>query len=285
MSSYRGRFAPSPTGPLHFGSLFAALVSYLEARRNSGTWLVRIEDIDPLREAPGASQQIIETLEAHHLFSDEPIVFQSAHSAEYESLLTKLDLRKAIFYCPCSRKYLATNGGRHNEACLRQSVDKQNCAQKFRNTEELYYWHDGMQGEHSYKLDDDFVLKRKESFYAYQLAVVNDDHRQNITHVVRGYDLLFSTPMQLALYQALDYKPPEFSHFPVLSAKGQKLSKQNHAKAVSSLQAKENLSCIFRLLGIEISSKCLSIPQMLETAIEHWNPKVLSRVKELPSPY
>ncbi len=284
MSSYRGRFAPSPTGPLHFGSLFAALVSYLDAKKNQGAWLLRIEDIDPLREIPGASRHIIETLEAHHLFWDEPICYQSKQSAHYERLLGQLEARHAVFRCPCSRKQLTANHGQHTEHCQRQCSSIEHYALKFRKTDSPYSWHDRLQGRLSLALEDDFVLKRKEGYYAYQLAVVNDDHQHNITHVVRGYDLLSSTPMQLALYSALQFSPPCFGHFPILCNKGQKLSKQNHAKAINNLDALSNLKHALSLLQLDAAASERSIPLMLKAAIEQWNPTRLFRCKKLVSP-
>jgi glutamyl-Q tRNA(Asp) synthetase len=284
MSAYRGRFAPSPTGPLHFGSLFAALVSYLEAKNHQGKWLVRIEDIDPLREMSGASELIISTLDAHQLYWDEEISYQSNNASQYEALLERLQQEGAVFRCPCSRKQLAENGGQHSQACRDQAANLENYALKFRKTNYLYEWLDGFQGAQYFRLNDDFVLKRKEGFYAYQLAVVNDDYQQGITHVVRGHDLLDSTPMQLALYKALNIEAPVFSHFPVLCLKGQKLSKQNYAKAVDDAQAVNNLRSALRLLKLEKAAKETSIAHMLKTAIELWDPKTLHGATQFVSP-
>lgn len=284
MNSYRGRFAPSPTGPLHFGSLFAALVSYLDAKKNQGLWLLRIEDIDPLREIPHASDLIIETLKAHQLYWDEDVSYQSGNSDQYESLLSQLSQKRAIFRCPCSRKQLNLNQGQHSQECLNQSTNMSDFALKFRKTNTSYKWLDRFQGAQSFELQDDFVLKRKEGFYAYQLAVVNDDIAQGITHVVRGFDLLDSTPMQLALYTTLSVTPPNFAHFPILSSKGQKLSKQNHAKAIDNKEAFNNLRSALRLLNLDSASKQATIPLMLKSAIEQWNPKTVSNIKEMTSP-
>ena len=281
MTPYRGRFAPSPTGPLHFGSLFAALVSYLDAKKNTGAWLLRIEDIDPLREIVGASELIIDALEAHHLFWDEEVYYQSRHSEGYEQTITQLEQADAIFRCPCSRKQLISRDGRHIEACERQQ-STQSYALKFRQTLIDYYWQDTLQGEQSACLSDDFVLKRKEGFYAYQLAVVSDDITQAISHVVRGYDLLSSTPMQLALYKTLKKPPPDFAHFPVISNAGQKLSKQNLAKAIDPLKAKENLAQILKLLDMDAAASEKTIARMLSTAIELWPPLTLVKQREIP---
>ena len=284
MSSYRGRFAPSPTGPLHFGSLFAALVSYLDAKNNSGTWLLRIEDIDSLREAPGASTSIIRTLEAHHLIWDEEIVYQSTRSFQYDQLLKQLEAKEVVFRCPCSRKLLYENHGEHTDICKQQAHDISNYALKFRKNDTSYQWLDEFQGQQTVKLHDDFVLKRKEGFYAYQLAVVNDDYQQGITHVIRGYDLLESTPMQLALYAALDINPPIFSHFPVLCTNGQKLSKQNHAEAVDDGNAQNNIKLALSLLGLDTAAKEDNLSKMLRTAAELWKPSCLKGQQEIISP-
>jgi glutamyl-Q tRNA(Asp) synthetase len=276
MNAYRGRFAPSPTGPLHFGSLFAALISYLDAKAHQGSWLLRLEDIDPLREQAGASEQIVEALKAHHLYWDEDIVFQSAHSANYENALSRLSKTQDTFACPCSRRQLIEAHGRHSEACLNQTTKPQAYAIKFKHTHNEYPWLDVFQGQQSATLDEDFVLKRKEGFYAYQLAVVCDDIEQNITHIIRGYDLLASTPMQLALYKALGTSPPIFGHFPVINHQGQKLSKQNHARAIDNTLARSNLSHALDLLQLGQAAREGSIDKMLQTAIETWQPTVLN---------
>lgn len=282
MSVYRGRFAPSPTGLLHFGSLFAAVVSYLEARRHQGEWLIRIEDIDPLREQAHAKQAIIQSLEAHGLVSDQTIIFQSERSRVYESALRKLCTAKLAFRCPCSRKYLETHHGVHQLACQQQSTSDQACAIKFKSNTKSYIWQDEFQGRQAHTLNEDFVLKRKEGFYAYQLAVVCDDIEQNISHVIRGYDLLDSTPMQLALYEAFNKPAPTFGHFPVISSlAGQKLSKQNLAPALDDQAALSNLLAVLRAAGIQLKTRVSTCKQALDQATLSWNHRYLSAKSEL----
>lgn len=281
MTIYRGRFAPSPTGALHFGSLFAAVVSYLEARANGGEWIIRIEDIDPLREEPDAADSIIETLAAHGLRSDAPILYQSTRYAAYHSAIGQLIQDGYAFLCPCSRKYLIEHKGQHSAACQRQNFIDSKIAIKFKANNTTYSWHDEFHGFLNSPLIEDFVLKRKEGFYAYQLAVVCDDIYQGITHVVRGYDLLDSTPMQLALYQAFNQSPPFFGHFPVITALGQKLSKQNKATPIRKSLALENLLCVFSAMNLSLPRSPKSCEQALELAIQCWDNTFLRKKSEL----
>lgn len=287
MPVYRGRFAPSPTGPLHFGSLFAAVISYLEARYHHGEWLVRIEDVDPLREQKNASKKILDTLNCHGLLSDSPVIYQSSRSELYQNTLEQLQKTNYAFMCPCSRKYLHEHHGLHKSACISRKLDSAEYAIKFRidqspQDQNTFIWNDGFQGLQTHHLSEDFVLKRKEGFYAYQLAVVCDDIAQNITHVVRGYDLLESTPMQLALYKALNSTAPEFTHFPVIAFQnGQKLSKQNKAPAVNNQLALENLFTVFSLLNIKLKSTPDNCKNALNEALENWDTTFLTGKSEL----
>lgn len=284
MSSYRGRFAPSPTGPLHFGSLFAAVISYLHAKANHGIWLVRIEDLDPPRESPAAKSAILETLRAHGLHSDEPILLQSLRSAYYEQCLERIRHKGQSYRCPCSRQQLSKSNGQHSAACLAQEVVTQH-AVRFRSHQELHSWNDLFMGQHALAIQDDFVLKRKEGLYAYQLAVVCDDIAQGITHVVRGSDLLDSTPMQLALYHTMDTQPPKFGHFPVIvDGSGQKLSKQAHAPAINNANACQNLLEIFALLGLEITAPNGAPSELLRQATHQWSDSLILPVMSLPEP-
>ncbi|MFD2230793.1 tRNA glutamyl-Q(34) synthetase GluQRS [Alkalimarinus sediminis] len=277
-SIYRGRFAPSPTGPLHFGSLVAALASFLDARHNNGQWLVRIEDIDPLREVPGASSDILHTLESHHLCWDETICYQSQRSSAYELTIDQLKAKGHTYYCPCSRKTLTTNQGVHSPECNPAAPSKLlPCATRFRATNHRFHWHDLLLGPQSYlasEQSDDFVIKRKEGFYAYQLAVVCDDIEQNITHIVRGSDLLDSTPPQLALYDALTVKPPQFGHIPViLNSSGQKLSKQNLAPSINNSQVSQNLKQALSALNQPLPQALCNAPaeEIINWAITNWS--------------
>ena len=253
--SYRGRFAPSPTGPLHFGSLVAALASYLEARSQGGQWFIRIEDLDPLREPPEATGQILASLEAHGLFPDEPVRFQSRRHEAYQHAIDSLLENGFAYRCQCSRKELQANGGRHPNHCRsRNSINHdQPYAIRFALEDEDCHWQDLLLGPQRQQVKaelDDPVILRKEGFYAYQLAVVVDDIDQGITDVVRGSDLLGMTAQQQQIYRALDATVPKWLHIPViLNEQGQKLSKQTHAPALDNAKPVDNLFNALAALG------------------------------------
>lgn len=280
-SRYRGRFAPSPTGPLHFGSLVTAVASYLEARSRNGTWLVRIEDLDPLRESPEATQQILASLDAHGLHSDEPVRFQSERHAHYRKLIDQLLDRRLAYRCACSRKQLREHGGRHPEHCREGHArpGDRPFAVRFALHDEQSEWLDQLLGPQTQTVHaelDDPVILRKEGFYAYQLAVVADDVDQGITHVVRGSDLLDMTAQQQQIYRALGASPPHWMHIPVIvNAEGQKLSKQNHAPALDDQIAKDNLKQALAALGQDLSllPKAADIDTLLSRASANWAPE------------
>ncbi len=278
---YRGRFAPSPTGPLHFGSLVTAVASFLEARRHGGTWLVRIEDLDPLRESPEATQRILASLDAHGLHSDEPVHFQSERHAHYQNLINQLLDKGQAYRCACSRKQLREHGGRHPEHCREGHArpDGRPFAVRFALHDEQSQWRDQLLGPQTQTVQaelDDPVILRKEGFYAYQLAVVADDIDQGITHVVRGSDLLDMTAQQQQIYRALGASPPHWMHIPViLNAEGQKLSKQNHAPALDDEIAQDNLKQALAALGQDLRrlSGAPDIDTLLNRAAANWAPE------------
>ncbi len=275
---YRGRFAPSPTGPLHFGSLVAALASYLEARSHHGQWLVRIEDLDPLREPVEATGQILNSLEAHGLFSDEPVRFQSKRHDAYQAAIDDL-LRQGLAYrCACSRKELQQHGGRHPHDC-RNHPDRPTdrpSAVRFALTDEQNQWQDLLLGAQLQTVRaelDDPVILRKEGFYAYQLAVVVDDIDQGITDVVRGSDLLEMTAQQTQIYRALGAQPPRWLHVPVIvNEQGQKLSKQSHAPALDDDRPADNLRQALTALGQQPAETLAgaSVEAILDWGVQHW---------------
>jgi glutamyl-Q tRNA(Asp) synthetase len=278
MTRYRGRFAPSPTGPLHYGSLLAAVISYLDAKSSNGDWLVRIEDIDGPRTQPNADKSILACLSSHGLISDFPTTYQSKHYARYEIALGKLQETGFTYRCPCSRMELAENQN-HSPRCISQDIEGLDCAIKFRATNKSFNWQDGIYGAHEAVINRDFVLKRKDGLYAYQLAVVVDDIEQQITQVIRGADLVESTPMQLALYDALGFAPPIYSHFPLMTnEQGQKLSKQNLSPSVNNHFAVENIREIVRLLGIEPLSEQHCCKAILTDASKRWSRSQLSSI-------
>ncbi|NWO08017.1 MAG: tRNA glutamyl-Q(34) synthetase GluQRS [Alteromonadaceae bacterium] len=252
---YRGRFAPSPTGPLHFGSLVTALASWLEARAAGGDWLVRIEDLDPLREPPEATGQILHSLECHGLTPDEPVRYQSQRHPAYQTAIDQLLADGNAYYCRCSRKQLKTNHGYHPAHCRQGKTVPGDtpCAVRFALHDEHSRWHDELLGWQAQTVQaelDDPVLLRKEGFFAYQLAVVVDDIHQGITHVVRGSDLQPMTAQQQQIFRALGAQPPHWLHIPVLlNEGGQKLSKQAHAPALDDSRPCANLVAALDALG------------------------------------
>ncbi len=241
---YRGRFAPSPSGYLHFGSLVSALGSYLDAKSRGGQWFVRMEDLDTARNVPGAESGILRTLEDFGLAWDGPVLRQSERLAHYEAALADLLAQGLAYPCGCSRRDLHTHEAaapaepRYPGRC-RQGLPPGKTIRSFRyKTNEIEYsFHDRLYGFFRQRVDEavgDFVVRRADGPFAYQLAVVVDDAAQGITDVVRGADLLDSTPRQIALQQALGFVTPQYLHLPLVrNAQGEKLSKQTRAPAVT----------------------------------------------------
>jgi glutamyl-Q tRNA(Asp) synthetase len=251
--TYTGRFAPSPTGPLHLGSLLAAVASFIDARHNRGRWLVRIEDVDGPRVVRGAADRILRTLEAHGLHWDEPPILQSARTAAYESALDALAAQGHVFYCQCSRRELRglpTYPGRCRG--VRQAPPRSHAIRLHVPAGRLSF-EDLVQGWFSQRVDEavgDFVLRRRDGIYAYQLAVVVDDAWQGVTRVVRGADLLDNTPRQMLLADRLQLSKLEYAHVPIIvDRNGAKLSKQTLATAVDDRAAGPNLYTALELLG------------------------------------
>ncbi len=259
---YRGRFAPSPTGPLHLGSLVAATASYLQALHHDGDWLLRIEDIDPPREVAGATERIIETLDRHGFRWSGDILYQSSRLNEYRRVVEQLLADGHAYCCRCSRQQIA-HGSRRGPAgliypgtCRNAELDPEGqYAVRLRTKDVEVGFIDMAQGPYRIRLESelgDFVIRRRDGLFAYNLAVVIDDHAQGITEVVRGTDLLALTPAQLWLQQILGLPHPGYLHVPlVTNAQGQKLSKQTGAKAVDDHRAGRNLVDALRFLGLE----------------------------------
>ena len=252
LAPYRGRFAPSPTGDLHFGSLLAAFGSWLLARHAHGTWLVRIEDVDPPREVAGASQRQLDALDAFGLRSDEPVVRQSQRGALYQAALSRLLEAGHAFECHCSRGDLAARGGIHR-ACVAKSRRPDPAIRLRVPDGTVVEYEDELQGAQRQDLAKDvgdFVLRRTEGYWAYQLAVVVDDAAQGITDVVRGADLLDSTPRQIYLQRVLGLPSPRHAHLPlVVDEAGRKLSKSDAALPVRSDTPLPALRAAWRALG------------------------------------
>ena len=278
MTNYTGRFAPSPTGLLHIGSLIGAVASYLDARANNGKWLVRMEDLDPPREMPGAADAILQSLQDHGLHWDGEVLWQSQRLQAYQHTIEQLLANKQAFYCTCSRSDLQGSNGIYpghcrgtqsppiGESAIRLQVD--NCEISF---------DDGIQGRFSQQLQrevGDFVLKRKDGLFAYQLAVVVDDANQQINHVVRGSDLLDSTPRQIFLQRQLGITTPHYTHIPVITnQQGQKLSKQTFAQAIDADNACHNLLAALDFLQQPLPpEECRQTPgDILRWAQQHWS--------------
>lgn len=238
--NYVGRFAPSPTGLLHFGSLLAALASYLDARANDGDWLLRIEDLDPPREHAGACASFPTTLEAFGLYWDGELTYQSERHAYYQDALQRLLENGDAYRCGCSRKQLLERSGStvYDGYCIEKSPSPdKDAAIRVRCPDTATRFLDLIQGPQTFDLPNtagDFVVFRKDGLFAYQLAVVVDDYLQGITHVVRGSDLLPETPKQIHLQDLLGIDPPRYAHIPVAAnSDGQKLSKQTYATALN----------------------------------------------------
>jgi len=291
VSLYRGRFAPSPTGLLHFGSLVTALCSYLDTRQHQGRWLLRIEDVDPQREQKGASDLILTALERYHLYWDEHVLYQRQRGAVYEEHCQHLLSEKRAFYCTCSRSTLGEPGQIYPGHCRHQfSLPSTSAAIRFRVDNTELCFNDQLQGPYCQILErdvGDFIIKRKELYYAYQLAVIVDDHHQGITHVVRGIDLLDNTPRQIALLRVFGYPEPKYAHVPlVVNAAGQKLSKQNLALPISLDDVRPTLLLALRALKLNPPQELLSnsMDDIMRWAEKHWNTSLLANQRHLPCP-
>jgi glutamyl-Q tRNA(Asp) synthetase len=254
-NSYVGRFAPSPTGPLHFGSLVAALGSCLDARANSGKWLLRIDDIDPPREQPGAADGILHSLEQFGFAWDDAVLLQSTRHEAYRAALGKLRNLGLTFFCTCSRKQIATEGDMVYPGTCRDRMRDPSGEYSIRLRVEAdeTVFDDLIQGSCAQNLRSDvgdFVLLRRDGFYSYHLACAEDDAFQGVTRVVRGADLLDSTPRQIHLQNLLGLPTPSYAHLPVaLNDSGQKLSKQNLARALDPERRQQLLWQALQFLG------------------------------------
>ena len=284
-TDYIGRFAPSPTGLLHIGSLLTALASYADARANRGKWLVRMEDLDPPREMPGAAAHILHTLEAFGFEWDGEVVWQSRRHSLYRDALGRLKEKGLLYPCYCSRKdwqaaaAQGADGFVYNGRCRRPEdrphTDKPP-AWRIRVNDETIGFDDGIVGHYAQNLArdiGDFVLLRADGFWAYQLAVVADDADQGITHIIRGQDLLVSTPRQIYLQRCLGFATPHYAHLPLLVNKhGQKWSKQTLAPALDENNKEQLLRQVLEYLNLPPAPEVSRPQALLSWAIEHWQP-------------
>jgi glutamyl-Q tRNA(Asp) synthetase len=294
----RGRFAPSPTGPLHFGSLIAAIGSYLEAKAQGGQWLVRIEDIDPPRERPGAADSILRTLEAFGFEWDGPVTYQSRRTDLYEAAIATLGTRGAIFHCGCSRRGIAEQGRLAPDGAV---VYPGTCrggpprgrkpwALRVRTEARWIEIDDPIQGRYGQDVDrdvGDFVIRRADGCFTYQLAVVVDDADQGITQVVRGCDLLDSTPRQIYLQGLLELPTPRYAHLPVVvDARGDKLSKRTGAMPLDPAHPSPTLAAGLGVLGHAPPAELRRAPaaELWAWARGAWRLEVAPRQRAVPLP-
>ena len=297
MSDYRGRFAPSPTGPLHFGSLVAAVASYLEARAHGGEWLVRMEDLDKPREIPGAATGILRTLEACGMRWDGPVVYQSTRNEMYDAALARLRETGRVYPCACTRREIADSaidgidGPVYPGTCRNGlAVNKTARAWRVDTRDTLIEYEDCIQGPQRQHLENDvgdFVLLRADGVFAYQLAVVVDDADQGITEVVRGADLLDSTPRQIYLQRLLGAPTPRYCHVPVaVNERGEKLSKQTLAAPVDDARPLPALVNALRFLGQQPPDNLADTTpgEFWQWALGHWQLARIPRRRTSPLP-
>ncbi len=295
LPQYRGRFAPSPTGPLHFGSLAAAVGSYLDARHHHGIWLVRMEDLDVPRCVPGAADDILRTLEAFGLHWDGEVIHQSRRDAAYEATLQRLKDSGAVYPCCCTRREIADSAlhgidGMVYPGTCRNGVPagREGRAWRVRTDNCPVEFDDPLQGLQSQRLESeigDFVVKRADGLFAYQLAVVVDDAFQNITHVVRGADLLHSTPRQIYLQRLLGFATPAYMHLPIaVNAQSEKLSKQTLAPAIATDDVIMALIAVLEFLGQQLATELRqgSVEEILNWAVGNWRPERMRGVQQIP---
>jgi glutamyl-Q tRNA(Asp) synthetase len=289
--SYIGRFAPSPTGPLHIGSLATAVASFLHARQAAGSWLLRIENIDPPREIPGAADEILRTLEAYELLWDGPVVFQSARRATYEAACSRLLNTGLAFHCSCTRSALRTDNdgaiGPYPGTCRAKTGDEHATAVRVRVEPGTEQFTDGVQGPIETKLNEttgDYLIWRRDGLPAYHLAVVVDDAEQQVTTVVRGVDLLDSTAVHLHLQRTLGLPAPAYFHVPVVvNADGQKLSKQTGAAPISRSEPHRVAATVLDILGARIPHELRGAPprELWAWGTAHWRIDGLRGCREL----
>jgi len=280
-SHYIGRFAPSPSGELHFGSLIAALGSYLQARAQRGIWRVRIEDIDPPREVPGAAETILRQLEHYGLHWDGEVLWQSRRHEAYREVLARLHREGLSYFCTCARARIQSVGGFYDGHCRTLNHGPANAAVRMLLRQPVLEFTDRLRGRivaEEKLAREDFIIHRRDGLFAYNLAVVVDDHFQGVTEIVRGADLIVPTVRHLSLYQQLGWPTPEYVHLPLaLNEQGDKLSKQNHAPALPEGDPRPVLIRALQFMNQDVTKEWqdLSLETLLEKAVANWS---LSRV-------
>ena len=284
---YVGRFAPSPTGPLHFGSLITAVASYCDARAHGGLWHVRIEDTDIPRIYPGSEEHILQSIDAFQFEPDSEIIFQKDRLNIYEDVIQQLHQNDLVYACQCTRKILGSNHI-YVGTCRDLELPFKDQAIRLKVSDQNICFEDRLQGQHCSNLHNelgDFVLKRRDGIINYQLAVVVDDYLQGVTHVVRGADLLDNTERQIWLARLLHYPELKYMHLPLaMNDQGQKLSKQNMAQALDLSHPSELLQQALSALNQPIVE--LDTPSnMLKQAIAQWNIQHIPKTTELSGIY
>ncbi len=287
---YCGRFAPSPTGPLHFGSLVAAVGSFLDARSHGGKWLLRMEDLDPPREMAGAADAILGTLDAYGLHWDGPVIYQSARQALYKEALARLEDAGQLYPCGCSRSDIAKAlppgkpPGFYTGTCSSGlPAGREAASIRVRVADITISFVDRLQGKQQQRLAEtsgDFILRRADGLFAYQLAVVVDDAEQGITDIVRGADLLDSTCKQIYLQQLLGLPTPDYMHLPIaVNASGEKLSKQTRALPVNSQHRSQTLCSALKFLGqpLDQGLENAAVGDIWQWAHAHWSTAALPK--------
>ena len=281
---YIGRFAPSPSGLLHIGSLVAALASYLDAKANKGLWYVRMEDLDPPRESPAAASHILSTLEQLKLLWDGEVLYQSQRHDAYKSTIDSLNKQQLIYPCTCSRKLIQANKGKYPGTCrnnIESDIKSSNSAYSLRclSPTNTINFTDLFQGKQHLSSQGDFIVKRKDELYAYQLAVVVDDAHQNINHVIRGIDLMSSSANQIHLQTLLGFPTPNYGHIPIIINKqGQKLSKQHFASPLDLNNPEKLILIALQYLNQEPDSELshCSLQDILNWGVDNWTPQNLA---------
>ncbi|EGM79452.1 glutamyl-queuosine tRNA(Asp) synthetase [Rheinheimera sp. A13L] len=281
--AYRGRFAPSPSGPLHFGSLIAAVGSYLQAKSQQGQWLVRMEDIDTPRMQAGAADSILRTLERYQLLWDGEVWVQSQRLDRYQQVLEQFKQQQLTYACNCNRSRIQSLGQGYDGFCRDKNLTEGTLAWRLKAPATATSFTDQRAGEIQIPATlaaEDYILKRRDGLFAYQLVVVVDDMDQGITEVVRGADLIDLTTRQQALFQLLGAATPAYMHLPLAVVEpGFKLSKQNHAPTVEFWPVSETLAAVLRFLGHPPPKELQGADarELLAWACSHW------QISQVPS--
>lgn len=284
-SDYIGRFAPSPSGELHFGSLIAALGSYLQARSQHGLWRVRIEDIDPPREVPGAAETILRQLEHYGLNWDGEILWQSQRHDAYRERLAWLYEQGLSYYCTCTRARIQSAGGVYDGHCRTLNNGPDNAAVRLLQHYPVTRFQDLLLGEINADerlAREDFIIHRRDGLFAYNLAVVVDDHFQGVTEIVRGADLIEPTVRQISLYQQFGWQTPDYIHLPLaVNEQGNKLSKQNHAPALPEGDPRPVLIDALRFLNQNVTEEWqdLAVDKLLKKAVDSWSLSAVPKIQ------